>query len=167
MKQYVRLVSLLSAIAIFFVSTVPAVVAQSSDSSVAPLEIQNNRYTIDQLREMDRAIVAVEMDDETVEYEGVWLDSLLVDAGVSMGESLRGEQLNAYVQALARDGYKIIFSLAELDQGLSGNRVLVADLKSGKDLDSEEGPVRLVVSSDTRHGRWVRMLASVNVVKNP
>ena len=84
-----------------------------------------------------------------------------------MGKSLRGEQLNSYVQVIARDGYKIIFSLAELDQGLSGNRILVADIKNGKDLDLEEGPVRLVVPSDTRHGRWVRMLSSVNVFKNP
>lgn len=167
MRQCDRLVSLLSAVAIFFVSTVPAVVAQNADPLMASLEIQDNRYTVDQLREMDRAIVTVEMDNETVEYEGVWLDNLLVDAGVSMGKSLRGEQLNSYVQVIARDGYKIIFSLAELDQGLSGNRILVADIKNGKDLDLEEGPVRLVVPSDTRHGRWVRMLSSVNVFKNP
>jgi DMSO/TMAO reductase YedYZ molybdopterin-dependent catalytic subunit len=47
-------------------------------------------------------------------YEGVALATLLKQAGVPQGEQMRGPWMASYVLAEAADGYRVVFSLAEL-----------------------------------------------------
>lgn len=96
-------------------------------------------------------------------YEGVALAELLRRAGVPQGEDFGGPWLAAYVVAAATDGYRAVFSLAELDAGFGGSQVLVADTLDGAPLAEDLGPLRLVVPGDRRAARWVRMLKSVTV----
>ncbi len=96
-------------------------------------------------------------------YEGVALAELLQRAGVPQGDDLGGPWLAAYVVAVAADGYRAVFSLAELDAGVGDSQVLVADTLDGAPLAEGLGPFRLVVPGDRRAGRWVRMLKSVTV----
>ena len=70
-----------------------------------------------------------------------------------------------YVQADAPDGYRVIFSLAELDSDFQDSDVIVADTLDGKALDDKSGPFRLVAPHDKRPARWVRMLQSLAVVR--
>ena len=67
------------------------------------------------------------------------------------------------VVADAADGYRVVFSLAELDGDFAGEQVIVADSTDGKSLDAHHGPLQLVVPGDKRQGRWVRMLKSISV----
>jgi DMSO/TMAO reductase YedYZ molybdopterin-dependent catalytic subunit len=96
-------------------------------------------------------------------YEGVLLEELLRRAGVAHGDQLRGKLMATYVIAEADDGYKVVFSLAELDSGITNSEVLVADTMDGAPIDPKRGPFRLVAPHDKRPARWVRMLKSITV----
>jgi DMSO/TMAO reductase YedYZ molybdopterin-dependent catalytic subunit len=97
-------------------------------------------------------------------YEGVALEELLKKAGAPRGEQLRGPQMAAYVIAEAEDGYRVTFSLAELDSGIGDAEVVVADTLGGAPIGGKVGPLRLVAPHDKRPARWVRMLKSITVV---
>lgn len=97
-------------------------------------------------------------------YEGVRLEELLRKAGVPHGEQLRGPLMTTYIIAEAEDGYRVAFSLAELDSGILDSEVLVADTLDGAPMGPKLGPFRLVVPHDKRPARWVRMLKKITVV---
>lgn len=99
-------------------------------------------------------------------YEGVLLEELLHRAGVPHGEQLRGPLMASYVIAEAEDGYRVAFSLAELDSGVLDSGVLVADLMDGAPIPPKLGPLRLIAPHDKRPARWVRMLKSITVVSS-
>lgn len=103
--------------------------------------------------------------DET--YEGVLLFEILKQAGVPQGSKLNGKALATYVEAEGSDGYRVVFSLAELDNDFEDSSVLVADKMDGQPIAGKLGPLRLVVPHDKRPARWVRMLRSIKVTKVP
>jgi len=98
-------------------------------------------------------------------YEGVLLEELLRKAGVPQGEQLRGSSMATYVIAEAEDGYRVVFSLAELDSGILESEVIVADTMDSAPLAAKQGPFRLVAPHEKRPARWVRMLKSLTVVR--
>ena len=100
-------------------------------------------------------------------YEGVALEELLRRAGAVQGERLRGPALAMYVLAEACDGYRVVFSLAELDSAIVDSDIIVADTVDGGPLGPKQGPFRIVAPHDKRPARWVRMLKSLTVVKTP
>jgi molybdopterin-dependent oxidoreductase-like protein protein len=77
-------------------------------------------------------------------YEGVALEELLRRAGATLGEQLRGRAMASYVIAEGEDGYRVVFSLAELDSGILESEVIVADTVDGAPLMAQQGPFRLV-----------------------
>jgi DMSO/TMAO reductase YedYZ molybdopterin-dependent catalytic subunit len=97
-------------------------------------------------------------------YQGVPLEEILKRAGVPQGEKLRGAAMATTVQAEAADGYRVVFSLAELDSGITDSDALVADTLNDEPLPDKIGPLRLVLPHDKRPARWVRMLRSLTVV---
>ncbi len=119
------------------------------------------------LRKMPRRTLKVvnAHDKKTEVYEGVALEELLRRAGVPQGEQLRGPEMATYVIAEAEDGYRVVFSLAELDSGFLDADVLVADAMDGAPLGANQGPFRLVAPHEKRPARWVRMLKSITVVR--
>lgn len=113
-------------------------------------------------------VVATDSHDKMVStFSGVPLLDILQSAGVPTAESLRGKALATCVIITASDGYKVTFSLAELDTGLGARQVIVADSEEGKPLPSTIGPLRLIVPEDKRSARWVRMVKSIRVIANP
>ena len=126
-------------------------------------------FSMDDLHRMPRTILKVTNPHEgkTEVYEGVALEELLRRAGVPQGSQLRGPAMATYVQADAADGYRVVFSIAELDADLQNSEVIVADTMDGGPLAEKIGPFRLVVPHDKRPARWVRMLQSITVVRVP
>lgn len=96
--------------------------------------------------------------------EGVALIALLRRAGAMSAEPLRGADLARRVEAVARDGYRVTFSLAELDPSLGNRRVLLADRCDGEVLSATDGPLRLVVPEDARPARSLRQLETLTVL---
>ena len=127
---------------------------------------QKLRLSTADIKAMTRTKVTVKgHDGVSHEYEGVTLQSLLTKAGVPQGHEIRGKNMTLVVVADASDGYRVVFSLAELDADFAGEQVIVADTEDGKALDAQHGPVQLVVPGGKRQGRWVRMLNGISVFK--
>jgi hypothetical protein len=121
------------------------------------------------LKKMSRTTVSVTNPHTHKEevYEGVPLALLLKQAGVPQGEQIRGPWMASYVLAEAADGYRVVFSLAELDAGFLDSEVLLADTMNGAPMGAGEGPFKLVAPHEKRPARWVRMLESLTVVQVP
>ena len=64
----------------------------------------------------------------------------------------------------AADGYKVVFSLAEIDPEFTTQTILLACEVDGKPLEKGDGPFRIVVPNDKKHARWIREVASIEVV---
>ena len=123
--------------------------------------------TIADLKKMPRKSLTVmnPHDKKQEHYEGVLLEEILRQAGAPQGEELRGAAIAIYVLLEAEDGYRVTFSLAELDSGIQDSEVTVADTMDGAALPEKVGPFRLVAPHEKRPARWVRMLKTITVVR--
>jgi hypothetical protein len=121
--------------------------------------------TATDLKQLPRkAVVAHNPHSNTDEkYEGVLLADLLTKYGAPLGKDLRGPALANYVVATGADGYKVVYSLAELDPTFHPGDVIIADTMDGKPLDAHTGPFRLVSTEDKRPARGVRNLVSIEL----
>jgi DMSO/TMAO reductase YedYZ molybdopterin-dependent catalytic subunit len=102
---------------------------------------------------------------EASQYEGVPLKALLEKAGVLQADKpLRSAGLMQYVIVTGSDGYRVLFSIGELDDatGATGN-VLLADKVNGKPLDAKAAPLQLIVPTDKRPARCVRMVTTITI----
>jgi DMSO/TMAO reductase YedYZ molybdopterin-dependent catalytic subunit len=108
---------------------------------------------------------ATDRDGHAAEYEGVSLGEILRRAGAPEGDALRGEALRLCVLVKAADGYQVAFSLAELDPNFTDKQVVLVFRKDGKELDAETGPLRIVVPDEKRHGRWVRQVTGLEIIR--
>lgn len=95
--------------------------------------------------------------------EGVALIDILARAGLPGGDAVRGPALSTVIVATARDGYRVAFTLGELDRALGNLKVIVADRCHGKPLDAMAGPFRLLVPGDKRGARSVRQLERLTI----
>src|SRR5262245_46134278 len=84
-------------------------------------------YTLEQLQKLRIVKLTVRDHDGTeAEYVGVTVEEVLRRAGVPLGEHLRGPALAKAVVVHAADGYQAVFSLAELDDGMTDRITLLA-----------------------------------------
>ena len=99
--------------------------------------------------------------------EQVCTGPLLADVAARIGApsrgDMRGAALSTVVVAEARDGYRVVFSLGELDPLLGKARVIVATACDGAALIEDDGPYRIAVGGDERGARSVRQLASLRL----
>ncbi|MGE0450441.1 MAG: molybdopterin-dependent oxidoreductase [Vicinamibacterales bacterium] len=123
--------------------------------------------SIGDLKVLPRKAVTVEEEGRSVRYEGVLVAALLERAGAPSGADLRGPAVAAYVVAVARDGYRAVYSVAELDPLFTGSEIIVADTADGRPLFDYQGPLRIVAPRDTRGARSVRMLERIELVRLP
>jgi len=88
---------------------------------------------------------------------------VLVAAKVTLGKGLKGPLLANCLLVEAADGYRVVFSLPEIDPALTDKVVILADRKDGKPLDDKEGPFRLIVPHDKLAMRWVKQVTRASV----
>jgi DMSO/TMAO reductase YedYZ molybdopterin-dependent catalytic subunit len=122
-------------------------------------------FTAEDLAKMQRAAVSNRNNSDARAWEGVWLIDILKKAGVPAGPTLRGSALTTYVVVSASDGYRVLFSLAELDPEMTDSQFLVADTAGGRSFISEGESFRLVVPKDKQGARSVRMITKIEVVR--
>jgi DMSO/TMAO reductase YedYZ molybdopterin-dependent catalytic subunit len=125
--------------------------------------------SLQDLAAMPRTKVTAKEHDLTAIYEGVALAEILQRAGAPMGGLLRGKAMASYVLVTAHDGYRVVFSLPELDPDFTvvSKQIILADTADGKPLAEKAGPVRIVVPQEKKGARWIRMVESIEVVKLP
>lgn len=100
-------------------------------------------------------------------YSGVALTDLLALVNAPLADSLRGRSLASYVLAEASDGYRVLFSIAEVDSKFTDRVIILADRKDGQPLSAAEGPYRLIVPGEKRPARWARQVARISLGRAP
>lgn len=113
---------------------------------------------------LPRHDVSLQVHGTSLQCSGVALVDALRRAGAMPAEPLRGAHLTRRVEAQARDGYRVTFSLGELDPTLGNRSVFIADRCNGQPLNDHDGPLRLVVPQDERPARSLRQLQSLTVL---
>lgn len=103
-------------------------------------------------------------DSTPVTLRGPALRTLLDLAGAPSGHEIRGPRLMLAVVAEADDGYRVVFSLAELDPSFGARTAILAMTQDGGPLPAAEGPYRLVLPDEGHFSRWVRQVVRLRVV---
>ena len=171
MKYHVRLVAVAGTICLALISPAPAraqkAIAAVPDGTlvIAGDVTQGLTITPGDLKAMPRTTVTVSEEGRQVSYEGVLVGELLKRAGAPVGRDLSGKAVATYVRTIAKDGYQVVFSLAELDPAFTPNDIIVADTIDGKPLFDYQGPFRIVAPRDKRGARSIRMLQRIEVVR--
>jgi DMSO/TMAO reductase YedYZ molybdopterin-dependent catalytic subunit len=131
--------------------------AQQVDVPVVTVKGEVTRpltLSLDDLSKMKRSTALLnDKDGQAHRYQGVALQDILTQAGVTMGKELRGEQLTKYLIVKCADGYEVLFSLAELDSSFTDRMVILADKLENKPLPDGKGPFRLVVPGEKKPAR--------------
>jgi len=102
-----------------------------------------------------------------VTFEGVLLNDVLAKVRTPTGEPFDGTVASYYLLVYARDGYKAVFSWAEIDPTFTDRNVYVVTRRDGKPLSSNDGAFELVVPGEKRNSRWVRQLKMLRVEPLP
>lgn len=87
------------------------------------------------------------------EYTGVPIAEILKRAGAPAGHDLRGKNMAKYLLVSCADGYRVVFSLAELDSAFTDRVAILADREEGQPLPAATGPFRLIVPGEKRPAR--------------
>lgn len=110
--------------------------------------------SVEDLSKMKRSTTVLnDRDGKAHSYQGVAVQDILEQAGVTMGKQLRGEQLSKYLLVKCADGYEVLFSLAELDSSFTDRVVILADKLENGPLPDGKGPFRLVVPGEKKPAR--------------
>lgn len=88
-------------------------------------------------------------------YEGPVLSYVLRAGGLPVGAKLHGDPLRGFVVVTGKDGFKAVYSLAELDRDFHAGTVILADKVDGAPLGDKEAPWRLVLAADKKAWRSV------------
>jgi hypothetical protein len=142
-------------------------VAQGHASQPAPGSPQAIPIDATTLAALPREAVTATAHEKMMRCEGIALPVLLRATNALPAEPLRGGQLANYVLVTARDGYRAVFSLAELEPTLGNRKVLLVDRCDGKPLGDDDGPLRLIAPEESRPARWIRQVQSITVVTAP
>jgi hypothetical protein len=147
---------------------------QPTTSSAVELSISGAGLTtthvgLDKLASLPRATLKVKEKQDNVEntYEGVRMADILSQAGMKFGQSLRGARLADYLLAEDPKGYRVVFALTELDGEFSDRVVLIANRRDGAPIAPPEGPLRIIVSDEHKHARWLRNVAKLTILSAP
>jgi len=147
-------------LAVVSAQTGPVVLTVSGDLPM-PLKL-----TAQDIAKMPHQSITVdEPDGSKTTYEGVPLLQVLQLAGAPLGGQLRKQALASYLLAKAKDGYQVVFTLAELDPDFADETILLADKRNGAALPANQGPLRLEVGQDKVGARSVRLLESIEFVR--
>lgn len=119
------------------------------------------------LARLPRATATLTAHGQTHSCDGVWLADLAAAGGLPAGSDVSGDALSIVIRAEAADGYRVLFTLAEIDRKLGNRPVLVADRCDGKPLAADDGPLRLVVPGEVRAARSVRQLQALRIQQLP
>lgn len=108
--------------------------------------------------------VEVTIHGEKLACSGPLLRDVVGRLGLPQGEKLGGPMLANGLLLRARDGYAVLFSLAEIDATLGNSGAIVANTCNGQALDDKNGPFRLIVPGEQRPARAMRQLDSIELL---
>jgi hypothetical protein len=140
-----------------------ALAADNHELTVIGESGERHSFSAKEFEQLPKHKVKAKVHDVDAEFEGPLLVDLLKAAGVKFGDALKGPKAGTLAVFEAADGYKVALTLLDFDPATTDSVVLVATARDGKPLDEKEGPYRLVIPSDKRPIRWIRMLRTIHV----
>jgi hypothetical protein len=111
------------------------------------------------------AAVVKGMDGRSGKFSGVALYDLLAAAGMDLGGEQRPAALTTYLWVEGKDGYRVLFSGAEIHRYIGAGDVLLVDSEDGQAIAKPSGTYRLVVAGDKVRARWIRQVRALYVVQ--
>ncbi|WP_422096630.1 molybdopterin-dependent oxidoreductase [Variovorax sp.] len=104
---------------------------------------------------------------QTRTYTGTSLWSLLSDAGIQTDATRKNDVLSRYLLATGADGYKVVFTLGELNPDFGNKPAIVAYAETtgggSGPLAAADGPFRVTAPGDIKGGRYVSQLVRLRV----
>ncbi len=103
---------------------------------------------------------------QTHTYTGPTLWNALDATGIQTTPGVKNDILNRYVLATGTDGYRVVYSMGELDPafGNRANLVAIRETVGGKSAPlAGDGLARVTAPGDAKGGRYVSNLASLDV----
>jgi hypothetical protein len=164
--------ALIATVALAFVAN-RSLADKANDAIPPALTIEDERgkthaFFLTDLENMPRQTLKVPMGDGKVAtHEGVLLADLMTRSGVPLGKELKGPRVASYVLLKARDGYRVLLALPEVDPATSDKVILLADRRDANPLDEKEGPLRLIIAGEKRPVRWIKMVESMRIHQAP
>lgn len=141
------------------------ILAQSGSITIQGEVASPLTLSLDDVEKFEKQSVKVkDRDGKEHSFEGAALSDILKKAGVTLGSSLRGENLTKFVLIQAADGYEVVYALAEIDPEFSGDMVILATKKDGVAIPAGEGPFRIVAPADKKPARWIREVRTIKVL---
>lgn len=156
--------STMNALASAVLSIMVLSVGQNCDDAIT-VQIKAGKpitLTADELGKLDRTKVVIQAGDDERVYEGVCLATILQAAGMSW-DAKSYLWLDCYVVAEAADGYRVVFSIPEIDPGAARKIILLADRHNGQPLPKGEGPYEIIEADARLRGRWIRQVTAIHV----
>jgi hypothetical protein len=95
-------------------------------------------------------------------YTGVLLWDLLQSVGVITTNPPKNDILRKIIVVTGSDGYEAVFGAGEISPNFGGNQIMIAYLADGQSLGAQ-GPARIVAPTDKQGGRFVSMIAKIEV----
>jgi hypothetical protein len=147
----------------------PPARAQAGDAAPLRVDIGDGRvvtWTVAQLKELPAETArAATREGASFEARGVSVATLLRLAGLDLSANLGSAPVvGRALVARAADGYVAVFGLAEVDPHFGHPPALVVwTTDDGAPLPERRGPFALVVTGESRPGRWVRQLVALEV----
>ncbi|HXZ84872.1 MAG TPA: molybdopterin-binding protein [Myxococcota bacterium] len=121
--------------------------------------------TLEQLSALPQVEIRVaDPNGPEVAFRGPSLHELAIRAGAPAGDALRGRAMTLALLAQAPDGYRVAYTLAELDPSFGARNAIVALTQDGHPLSAHDGPLRVVVEGDQHRARWIRQLSELRLV---
>ena len=99
-------------------------------------------------------------------YSGVAMRDVLIKAGAPLGDKLRGPAQATGVLVKCKDGYTVLFALAEFDEAFSSRTILLADREDGESLPPSAAPLRIISPGDKRGARSARQVVAIELVSH-
>ena len=96
-------------------------------------------------------------------FTGTPLLGVLDHVGLVTPKGGKNPLLGVYLVVTAKDGYQVVISGGELDPSFGNTPRYLAWDQDGKALAGDDGPIRLVVPDDTKGGRYVNGIVSIDV----
>jgi DMSO/TMAO reductase YedYZ molybdopterin-dependent catalytic subunit len=109
------------------------------------------------------SVARKDKDGKDHSYSGITLAEILQKAGTTLGKDLKGENLTKFIVVEASDGYRVVFSLAELDKDFTDPTIILATIVDGKPLPPGDGPFRVIVQDDKKPARCIKQVTSIKV----
>jgi hypothetical protein len=152
---------------------VPAARAQPADSPLLTVTLAHGRsqtFTRAALEALPQEKASAKLrDGAPFTVSGVSVTALLKACGLDLAQRMgAGNVVGHALVARAADGYRAVFGLAEVDPHFGHAPLIVSWTNAdGSPLPERSGPLQLVATGESRPGRWVRQLQSLEVKPLP